>query len=287
MRMQFFSAVIGVMLYSAASHADTFLYFNSEQGDSIGQGIEQTWTTEDGVFTPVGDISSNVITVEFTGNSRWSLDFAAPRGETLRPGPYEDATRYPFQSPTLPGLSISGDGRGCNTLTGRFHVIEISYSTEGEINRFAVDFEQHCEGGEPALFGSLRYNATVGFPLKVDVKANGQDTPVIVKLDDAVEISVTTDAGDDEGVLAEYWLGKSGTYGSQWFNGRRWVYRFFQPKRWLRQPVTTDEYIFNWIPKVPGVYMFRIFFHHFRLGSPVFKYLGRQFDKIPRDRCAG
>jgi hypothetical protein len=27
--------------------------------------------------------------------------------------------------------------------------------------RFAADFEQHCEGQDPALFGSVRYNSTV------------------------------------------------------------------------------------------------------------------------------
>jgi hypothetical protein len=84
---------------------------------------------------------------------------------------YENAARYPFQSPTQPGLEVSGDGRGCNELTGRFDILEISYTSQGEIDRFSADFEQHCEGADSALFGSIRYNATRGFPLKVDINA--------------------------------------------------------------------------------------------------------------------
>lgn len=74
---------------------------------------------------------------------------------------YEGATRYPFQSPTTPGLSVSGTGRGCNTLTGRFDVLEAVYGADGSVQRFAANFEQHCEGGTAALRGSVRYNATV------------------------------------------------------------------------------------------------------------------------------
>src|SRR5262249_17940666 len=74
-------------------------------------------------------------------------------------GTYEGATRYPFQSPTVPGLSISGDGRGCNTLTGRFVVLDVTYGPTGDVLGFAADFEQHCEGGSDALFGSIRFRS--------------------------------------------------------------------------------------------------------------------------------
>ena len=30
--------------------------------------------------------------------------------------------------------------------------------------RFAADFEQHCEGMEPALFGGVRYHSTIAAP---------------------------------------------------------------------------------------------------------------------------
>jgi hypothetical protein len=72
---------------------------------------------------------------------------------------YELATRFPFQAATVPGLSVSGEGRGCNTLTGRFEVLEVTYGPSGEVLTFAADFAQHCEGMGPALTGSIRYNA--------------------------------------------------------------------------------------------------------------------------------
>lgn len=76
----------------------------------------------------------------------------------MTPGVYENATRFPFQGPTNAGLSVSGQGLGCNTLTGRFEVLEVVYGPGGEVNSFAADFEQHCEGATPALFGSIRFN---------------------------------------------------------------------------------------------------------------------------------
>jgi len=110
-----FFLAIGLMFYSQANAA-TYLYFNSEPGDYIGQGLEQTLTEDDGIFS-VSRNYDNGISIDFNGSDWWYLDFAAPGDAELAVGPYENAERFPFQSPTLPGLSISGSGRGCNTLT--------------------------------------------------------------------------------------------------------------------------------------------------------------------------
>jgi hypothetical protein len=86
----------------------------------------------------------------------WFFNVAAPLGTPLAPGAYEDATRWPFQSPTQPGLDVSGDGRGCNMLTGRFDVLEAKFGPHGYVERFHAMFEQHCEGGNAALHGEVR-----------------------------------------------------------------------------------------------------------------------------------
>lgn len=257
MKAIFWTTITVLMFCSSTSNAATFLYFNSEPGDYIGQGLKQTWTPEDGTFTATGSNTSNVVNIHFNGTSWWYLDFAAPSGEILQPGPYENAARYPFQSPTKPGLSVDGDGRGCNELTGRFDVIEIAYTPEGKIDRFAADFEQRCDGAEAALFGSIRYNASTGFPLNIDITANGKHTPVLANVGETVTIAATIDAGDDEGINAEHWLGISGTNGTQWFNSKKWTPASKQPKRWFYGPVTTQNYTFDWTPKLPGVYMFQ------------------------------
>ena len=73
-------------------------------------------------------------------------------------GVYEMAQRWPFNQPGHPGLSISGDGRGCNTLTGRFqvHRLELQAGTT-MVQRALVSFEQHCEGGSNMLSGCIRF----------------------------------------------------------------------------------------------------------------------------------
>ena len=87
-------------------------------------------------------------------------------------GTYSGAERYPFQSPTKPGLSVSGSGRGCNQLTGRFVVLELVLSPLGEVEHLAIDFEQHCEGGPAALIGSIRFHSDV-VPTILDRDADG------------------------------------------------------------------------------------------------------------------
>jgi hypothetical protein len=66
------------------------------------------------------------------------------------------AERSAFASPGHPGIDISGDGRGCNTITGRFEIRELTWSG-GVLNAFTATFEQHCEGGSATLRGCVHY----------------------------------------------------------------------------------------------------------------------------------
>ena len=148
----------------AVAGQTTSLELKSQTGDYIGGGIDQTFTPAAGTFTASRNFN-NGVNIYFNGGPHWwSLNFAAPHNAVLVPGVYENATRWPFHSPTGPGLDISGEGRGCNTLTGRFEVLEAVYGATGEIERFAATFEQHCEGGVPALLGSVLFNSTLPPP---------------------------------------------------------------------------------------------------------------------------
>ena len=102
-------------------------------------------------------IQFNVRTEAYT--DWYGLRFAAPSGEDLAVGAYEGAVRTPVAGE--PGLDIDGNGAGCNTVTGRFEVLDIAFDAEGGLDRFAVDFEHHCEGGPAATYGSLRYQSSV------------------------------------------------------------------------------------------------------------------------------
>ena len=138
-----------------------FLFFASDPGDPVGLGQTFTLTTADGTIAATGSQAGGA-TVQFgtPGIGRWwYLTFASPSGVPFVPGPFEGATRWPFQSPTRPGLDVSGEGRGCNDLTGRFLVLEAQFGPAGEAQVLAIDYEQHCGGGASAVFGAVRYNS--------------------------------------------------------------------------------------------------------------------------------
>jgi hypothetical protein len=169
----FFVAILTLFVVPLAHAQTTALVLNSEPGDYIGGGIDQTFTEEDGAFTARRNLP-NVISISFDGGPHWwFLDFAAPMDVPLAVGVYDEATRFPFQSPTKPGLSVSGEGRGCNELTGQFEVLEVVYSPAGDVERFAATFEQHCEGMEPALTGSILINSTLPGPPQSAVRCRG------------------------------------------------------------------------------------------------------------------
>ncbi len=52
-------------------------------------------------------------------------------GIPIQPGFYPDAERADFASPGHPGLDVSFQNRGCNTLTGSFTVHEVAFFRRG------------------------------------------------------------------------------------------------------------------------------------------------------------
>jgi len=177
------SALTVLLLPGAASAPpaeSATLTMVSDPGDYIGQG--QTWSYD----TAAGDVISatsngSTVNVAVTGynGTWWYLDFDAPNGQTLTAGTtYADATRYPFNG-SGPGLAIYGEGRGCNTLTGSFTVTEAVFGgpDSSYIQDFVATFEQHCEGGEPALRGTLSiHNPPAPEPLELGLTVAGDGT---------------------------------------------------------------------------------------------------------------
>lgn len=166
---------IGIVLLSlallapVANAAQTSFEFVSAPGDYIGGGQTVVLTPADVTFNVQINFDRGVSfflnNFSSGGSTFWSLDFAAPGDVPLQLGVYPNATRYPFQAITAPGLSIAGDGRGCNQDFGQFTVLDIAYDISGNVSRFAADFEQHCESPTaPALVGAIRYNSDVPPP---------------------------------------------------------------------------------------------------------------------------
>ncbi len=193
----------------------TSLIMNSESGDYIGAGQSQTYLPSDGTFSV--NTNRNFVGISFSSPTHfWSLSFQAPNGASLAVGSYLNATRYPFNGTNAPGLDVSGDGRGCNTLAGSFVIRQISFAPNGSLASFRAAFEQHCEGGAPALTGEIRWNAAVavdmsapltrsveqGKPLAVDVTAKSFDGSHVTLSATGLPAAATfTDHGDDTGTL--------------------------------------------------------------------------------------
>jgi hypothetical protein len=154
-------ALLFLLVAPAARAQETSLTLISQPGDFIGQGQEAFYTLNDASLGAFLYFYPNKTTVEVdfhTPHFEHYLYFyfsAAP--QDLTPGFYEGAIRWPAQG-GVPGLSIFGDGRGCDTLTGRFRVRQFTADANG-VTSFWATFEQHCEGGTPALTGDVRVNA--------------------------------------------------------------------------------------------------------------------------------
>jgi PEP-CTERM motif len=162
---------------SYANLADTaVVYLRGEPGSWVSGGIgapEATWVHGvHGIFDASTNFSQG-ISIRYQGDNSWNFDFAAPSydpetntnvGQPLEVQFYANATRWPFNSPTRPGLNVSGAGRGNNQLSGWFNVLEVEYGTGGSITSFAVDFRQYDENltqTGPSLYGSLRFNSAI------------------------------------------------------------------------------------------------------------------------------
>jgi hypothetical protein len=131
---------------------------SSPGGDYIGQG--RNWIYPHVSFKPQF-YGNGGVQFYFTPDTFWMASFAPGQGKQLIPGVYLNAMRDPFNGDS-PGLDISGDGRGCNQLSGKFEVLQFNYdAASGTINTFAANFEQRCENNMPPLQGEIRYNSAV------------------------------------------------------------------------------------------------------------------------------
>jgi hypothetical protein len=142
----------------------TQIDFVSDPGDYIGGG--QIFSLMPGNGSIVAMQFGSGIRVNFSGSlvgvpTNWTLIFVPIEAMSLVPGNFPSAQRWPFQSPKRPGMDVSGAGRGCNTLTGKFTVYEATFDSGGNVTAFAADAEQHCEGAVPALHVRMRINSNV------------------------------------------------------------------------------------------------------------------------------
>ncbi|MFG1645213.1 hypothetical protein ACGFMK_33430 [Amycolatopsis sp. NPDC049252] len=152
------AVLLGAGVAQAQPVATGSLSFSGDEGDYISGGAAYAYSTESkDRLTVNGSEDHNHIGVSVDGANGdwWYLDLAAPRGEGLTARAYDGATRYPFQEAAAPGLSLDGNGRGCNTLTGTFAVQNVVFGPHGYVQALDATYEQHCEGGTAAARGEV------------------------------------------------------------------------------------------------------------------------------------
>lgn len=164
-----FLATVTLATGAALATPISFLEMHSQTGDYIGQGRDYYFDGSKGAFAAQQDYFGNptylnrAVQVSYQepgiGGQWWYLDFSSARlGRDLAPGDYT-AQRFPFEVAGFAGLDVSGDGRGSNSLTGTFSILDLEFGQNGSVTRFAAEFEQHSEGRVPALIGRVSFNS--------------------------------------------------------------------------------------------------------------------------------
>ena len=149
--------------------AITFFHYSSDPADYVGGGRDETLSIRQGVqigpgvYDPdSGDVSVLCAPADvpfLSTDEVWYLAFAQPIGQSFVPGDYEGATKDPGSPSNHPEMNV-GSTRAAPTLTGNFQVLEAEFATDGGVQKLAINFEQHADGGVPALRGQLRYRST-------------------------------------------------------------------------------------------------------------------------------
>jgi hypothetical protein len=148
-----------VQLQGFAHGGTKAVNMTSDSGDYIGAGQTYSYTPQNGDDIEMGGGRTYVgFAINGANGDWWYADFEAPKGDILVPGATYQATRYPFNNGGA-GLDVSGNGRGCNTLTGSFTVNSASFASDGTVQGVSISFVQHCEGATPAFRGTLAYRA--------------------------------------------------------------------------------------------------------------------------------
>jgi uncharacterized repeat protein (TIGR01451 family) len=153
------TATARISSYVAPLPGQTSVLLLSDANDYIGGGRIHSYTRANSVlsFSPNG----GSLRVTVAGDEDWTGEFDLPSGVTqFVPGTYTNLTRAPFRNAAVGGLEWSGEGRGCNTLTGSITVNSASYSAPNVLDAIDLSFEQHCEGGSAALRGHVVWIAS-------------------------------------------------------------------------------------------------------------------------------
>jgi hypothetical protein len=189
----------------------TALAMSSQPGDYIGGGLQYLITQSDGTFTVTN--VNNWVSLYLLNGDDWTAYFQGPTVARLGRGDYENAQMFELQPPGTPGLDVYGDGRGCDSITGNFQVLQADYNSSGVLQNFSVNFEQHCQSAVAALFGWWRYHAKLQQFSVTDAVISGSSAVFTVTLNpsNATSLSVNFATADGTAVAGTDYVSTSQT----------------------------------------------------------------------------
>ena len=149
-----------------------------------------------------GDIwIDNGVRIAVHGPGDWAIDLVAPRGQSLTPGVYPNATWRFHGPPDQPEIDISGVGTGCSSV-GSFEIRDIAFVDDPLFGRKPVrldaSFEARCTTFPSRLFGLVRYSQDTTPPV---ISANITPTPNADGWNNS-PVNVTWNVSDPESGIA-------------------------------------------------------------------------------------
>jgi hypothetical protein len=133
------------------------LSFSGDPGDSMSAGQSYSYDTQaSDEMRVVGSGNNTVhVYVEAADGATWDLTMVAPQGRSLTAGTYTGATIATGEPSDTPELSLEGEDRWCETVTGSFTIDDIQFGTDGYVQTLDATWEQHCNGADAALRGEV------------------------------------------------------------------------------------------------------------------------------------
>jgi hypothetical protein len=147
---------------AAAAFPDNSAVLLASPGEFVTSGLPHEYDDLNSALTLTGTSGDVTLHAAGTDGSTFSLEFAAKPGSLLQPGVYKNVERASFRNANRAGMEITGNGHGCNTITGWFEVKDIAVDSNSQVQRLQVLYEQHCEGAAAAVFGEVRWGEPAG-----------------------------------------------------------------------------------------------------------------------------
>ena len=175
------TAILSTIQISNGANA-TFFYKSGPAGSYVAsnKGTDKITNGQSGwvIFTPTLNGSTvNLLIVENNHNQTWNVIISAPKGDkSLTIGSYS-ANRFVLQDSKLAGFDWFGNGRGLNTSTSYFNILDFYINPKTKtVERLAFEAIQFEE-----TWGSknLNYNKDrctyLSYSYNSDIKVN--DSP--------------------------------------------------------------------------------------------------------------